>query len=282
MPADDKRKALSNALGRTDELLDSFMDVLKQDFSGAAHEKRDFTDTAAKLVPEEKPELPSEPVSVTIGAPAGSASSLFAPEPVAKTEEDDRLRMSYASLLADSAECRRCGLCTTRKNVVFGTGCKDRPVVMVIGEGPGENEDIQGLPFVGKAGQYLDRWLAAISLSRDTNVYITNTVKCRPPQNRDPYPDEKSACNAYLKRQIQLVNPQAILCLGKPASTLMTGQPDATMGALRGRFFFYDGIPMMCTYHPAAVLRDLSLKRPVWDDLKKLARYLGLQTGGNG
>ena len=78
------------------------------------------------------------------------------------------------------------------------------------------------------------------------------------------------------------MNPQAILCLGKPASTLMTGQPDATMGALRGRFFFYDGIPMMCTYHPAAVLRDLSLKRAVWDDLKKLARYLGLQTGGNG
>ncbi len=269
MSTDDRRKALSDALGRTDGLLDSFMDVLKQDFSGAAHEKRDFGATAAALIPDEKP------ATIHEEAPAS------APGPSA-TDEDERLHMSYASLLADSAGCRRCGLCTTRKNVVFGTGCKDRPVVMVIGEGPGENEDIQGLPFVGKAGQYLDRWLAAISLSRETNVYITNTVKCRPPQNRDPYPDEKSACNAYLRRQIQLVNPQAILCLGKPASTLMTGQPDATMGALRGRFFFYDGIPMMCTYHPAAVLRDLSLKRPVWDDLKKLARYLGLQTGGNG
>ena len=274
MSTDEKRKALSDALGRTDALLDSFMDVLKQDFSGSEHEKRDFTDTAGKLVKDETPVI-EEPAASAV--PVAEAPS---PEPVRK--EDDRLRMSYASLLADSAQCRRCGLCETRKSVVFGTGCKDRPVVMVIGEGPGENEDLQGLPFVGKAGQYLDRWLAAISLSRDTNVYITNTVKCRPPQNRDPYPDEKSACNAYLKRQIQLVNPQAILCLGKPASTLMTGQPDATMGALRGRFFFYDGIPMMCTYHPAAVLRDLSLKRAVWDDLKKLARYLGLQTGGNG
>lgn len=271
MSADDKRKALSDALGRTDALLDSFMDVLKQDFSGAAHEKRNFTATAGKLILDETPVVPAAP----------AASSAVAAAPAPAREEDDRMRMSYASLLADSAECRRCGLCTTRKNVVFGTGCKDRPVVMVIGEGPGENEDLQGLPFVGKAGQYLDRWLAAISLSRDTNVYITNTVKCRPPQNRDPYPDEKSACNAYLKRQIQLVNPQAILCLGKPASTLMTGQPDSTMGALRGRFFFYDGIPMMCTYHPAAVLRDLSLKRQVWEDLKKLARYLGLPTGGN-
>ena len=277
MSTDDRRTALSDALSRTDVLMDSFMDVLKQDFSGRAHEKRDFSSTAAKLVPDEAPAaLPAEPAAPAPVSPAAPASA------GSIKDEDGRLHMSYQSLLADSAECRRCGLCTTRKNVVFGTGCKDRPVVMVIGEGPGENEDIQGLPFVGKAGQYLDRWLEAISLSRETNVYITNTVKCRPPQNRDPYPDEKSACNAYLKRQIQLVNPQAILCLGKPASTLMTGQPDATMGALRGRFFFYDGIPMMCTYHPAAVLRDLSLKRQVWDDLKKLARYLGLQTGGRG
>ena len=265
MSVEDRRLALSNALGRTDELLDSFLDVMRQDFGPDRHEKRDFTQTAADLIPEETAPEVAEPE----------------PEVLFKEPDDDRLHMSYKSLLADSSQCQRCGLCKTRKSVVFGTGCQDRPVVMVIGEGPGENEDLQGLPFVGKAGQYLDRWLSAISLSRETNVYITNTVKCRPPQNRDPYPEEKSACNAYLKRQIQLVNPQAILCLGKPASTLMTGQPDATMGALRGRFFFYDGIPMMCTYHPAAVLRDLSLKRPVWEDLKKLARYLGLQTGGS-
>lgn len=176
-------------------------------------------------------------------------------------------------------DCHACPLCETRHNVVFGVGCKTAEVLFV-GEGPGQQEDLQGVPFVGAAGKLLDDMLSIIDLDRN-NCYIANIVKCRPPQNRDPYPDEKSACNAYLRRQIQLVNPQAILCLGKPASTLMTGQPDAAMGALRGRFFFYDGIPMMCTYHPAAVLRDLTLKRAVWDDLKKLARYLGLPAGGS-
>ena len=255
----EKRDALASALGRTDGLLDDFLSVIKQDFGSPREKARDFSYVAAKILPDEEPEPEPELIS----------------EP-----EDERLHMSYQALCSDAMGCTRCQLCRTRTNVVFGVGCTERPIVMVIGEGPGENEDLQGLPFVGKAGQYLDRWLAAISLSRDTNVYITNTVKCRPPQNRDPFPDEKSACFAYLKQQIQLIRPQSILCLGRPASTLMTGQADSSMGALRGRFFFFDGIPMMCTYHPAAVLRDLSLKRPVWDDLKKLAKYLGLDTAG--
>ena len=254
-----KREALASALGKTDALLDRFESVLRQDFGPSASPSRDFSAAAERIIPDEAPE----------------------PEPrLVKEPEDERLHMSYRDLCSDAMGCKRCQLCKTRTNVVFGTGCTERPVVMVIGEGPGENEDLQGLPFVGKAGIYLDSWLKAISLSRETNVYITNTVKCRPPQNRDPYPDEKSACFAYLRQQIQLIRPQSILCLGRPASTLMTGQTDSSMGALRGRFFFFDGIPMMCTYHPAAVLRDLSLKRPVWDDLKKLARYLGLETAG--
>lgn len=254
-----RREALASALCRTDSLLDSFESVLKQDFGPAEHKRRDFSYTAEKIIPDEVPE----------------------PEPQKKDEgKDERLNMSYRDLCSDAMGCTRCQLCRTRTNVVFGTGCTERPVVMVIGEGPGENEDLQGLPFVGKAGIYLDSWLKAISLSRETNVYITNTVKCRPPQNRDPYPDEKSACFAYLKQQIELIRPQSILCLGRPASTLMTGQTESSMGALRGRFFFFDGIPMICTYHPAAVLRDLSLKRPVWEDLKKLARYLGLDVAG--
>ncbi len=263
MENDERMKAvqaLENALSRTDELFDSFSNVLKGDFKPASGQRRDFRETAEKLVPA--------PPEVEVAN-------------VEKAEEDERLHMSLEALIADSKTCKRCALCSTRKNVVFGTGCSDRPTVMVIGEGPGENEDIQGLPFVGRAGQYLDKWLAAISLSRDRNVYITNTVKCRPPQNRDPLPDEKESCFAYLKQQIAIIHPQAILCLGRPASTLMTGQTDASMGALRGRFFFFDGIPMICTYHPAAVLRDLNLKRPVWDDLKKLARYLSLPAGGS-
>ncbi|MGX8681831.1 MAG: uracil-DNA glycosylase [Spirochaetales bacterium] len=257
----EKRRALESALERTDELFDAFSDVLRRDFSGKGHPKRDFSATVQKLVPEPKIEEPAF-------------------ENAPQDREDERLHMSLEALISDSKKCSRCGLCSTRTNVVFGTGCTDRPTVMVIGEGPGETEDLQGLPFVGRAGLFLDKWLSAISLSRDRNVYITNTVKCRPPQNRDPLPDEKKACFAYLKQQISIIHPQAILCLGRPASTLMTGQPDSSMGALRGRFFFFDGIPMICTYHPAAVLRDMELKRPVWDDLKKLARYLGLPVGG--
>ena len=221
MGNEEKRRALEAAFLKTDELLDSFSDVLRQDFSGKPHAVRDFSETVKKLVPEEKPEV------TVIGKPATEIS---------KAPDDERLHMSFDSLLSDAKKCTRCGLCSTRTNVVFGTGCKDRPTVMVIGEGPGENEDLQGLPFVGKAGQFLDKWLAAISLSRDRNVYITNTVKCRPPQNRDPYPDEKQACFAFLKQQISIIHPQTILCVGKPASTLMTGQPDASMGSLRGQY----------------------------------------------
>jgi len=262
MENEEKRRALESALARTDELFDKFSDVLRQDFSGKSHVRRDFSQVVEKLIPEPKISEPSEEA------------------PMNEEGEDERLHMSFEALLSDAQKCSRCGLCSTRTNVVFGTGCTDRPTVMVIGEGPGENEDLQGLPFVGRAGQFLDKWLDAISLSRDRNVYITNTVKCRPPQNRDPFPDEKQACFAYLKQQISIIHPQALLCVGRPASTLMTGQPEASMGSLRGRFFFFDGIPMICTYHPAAVLRDPELKRPVWDDLKKLARYLGLPVGG--
>lgn len=196
---------------------------------------------------------------------------------VKKPAENNYSDMSLDELKNAVSSCNKCKLCSTRKNVVFGEGCTVKPLVMVIGEGPGENEDITGRPFVGKAGEYLDQWLKAISLSRTTNTYIANIVKCRPPQNRDPELDEKRACYEYLKAQIRILSPKVILCLGKPASTLMTGIEDAPMGSIRGKFYFYDkSIPMICTYHPAAVLRDLSLKRAVWDDLKKLAQYLNL------
>ncbi|MCF0237597.1 MAG: uracil-DNA glycosylase [Sphaerochaetaceae bacterium] len=186
--------------------------------------------------------------------------------------------MTMLQLEGDCLKCQRCKLSKTRNNVVFGEGVTDRPLVMVIGEGPGETEDITGRPFVGKAGQFLDTWLKAISLSRETNTYIANIVKCRPPQNRDPEIDEKENCFGYLKQQIALIKPQAILCLGKPASIKMTGLEES-MSTLHGKCHFYDGIPTICTYHPAAVLRDMSLKRPVWEDLQKLARLLNLEYG---
>lgn len=259
---DTKAQAMEGALKRTDELLDSFMDVLKQSF-GSEHEVRDFSQTVEKLCPKEEPKKEEHK-----------------PEKI-KEKEDERLHMSLGALIKDAEGCTRCKLCETRHSVVFGTGCAQRPILMVIGEAPGETEDESGLPFVGKAGQFLDKWLSAISLSRDQNVYITNTVKCRPPQNRDPESCEKEACMNYLKQQVNLIQPRAILCLGKNASALMTGREDASMDTLHGRFFFYEGLPLICTYHPATVLRDMDLKRPVWEDLKKLARYLGLEKGGS-
>lgn len=264
---ENRKQALAGALGMVGSLMDDFEGVLRQSFEEPTHPtaKADFSNAVKKLYPDPKDEKDSVRDEIMGAVPI--------------VDDDERLHMSFESLCSECISCERCILCRTRKNVVFGEGCADRPIVMVIGEGPGETEDDTGRPFVGKAGQFLDKWLAAISLDRKTNAYITNIVKCRPPMNRDPLPDEKSACLPFLKQQIALIQPQAILCLGKPASTLMTGNMEASMGSLHGRFFFYDGIPMMCTYHPAAVLRDLSLKRPVWEDLKKLARYLGLGGG---
>ncbi len=174
--------------------------------------------------------------------------------------------------------CTKCRLCEGRNHVVFGEGTIPARL-MVIGEGPGFEEDASGKPFVGKAGQYLDSWLNAIHLNRSSSVYIANIVKCRPPQNRDPEVDEVQACIPYLKRQIQLVKPQILLLVGSIAARSLLGVADG-VGKLRGRFLRYEGIPVVVTYHPAAVLRNLELKRPVWDDLKKVAAYLDIQLSG--
>ena len=289
-----KRKALEGALSATEALVNTFGSVLMGCYTPAKPADHDYSAVVKKILPDAETGAESE-VKVTFGAKpdsslkqdlgAGLSSSTRSDSrpqsPLVSIPEDVRMHMSMQSLITEALSCSRCNLCPTRKNVVFGEGCADRPTVMVIGEGPGEVEDNTGRPFVGPAGQYLDKWLKAIGLDRKTNVYITNIVKCRPPMNRDPLPEEKTACLPFLKQQIALIQPQSILCLGRPASSLMTGKMDAPIGTLRGRFFFFDGIPMMCTYHPAAVLRDLSLKRPVWDDLKKLARYLGIEVAGS-
>jgi len=168
--------------------------------------------------------------------------------------------------------CQACGLAATRKRAVPGEGA-DEPLVMVIGEGPGVDEDASGRPFVGKAGALLDRMLASIDLSRDKNCYIANMVKCRPPGNRDPEYGEIAACFPYLEQQISLLWPKLILCAGRVAAQnlLKTNQG---INALRGKFYEFKirdaVIPVLCTYHPSAILRDESLKRPAWEDLKLL------------
>ena len=179
-------------------------------------------------------------------------------------------------ITAAICRCENCGLAATRTHAVPGEGVPN-PLVMVIGEGPGADEDAAGRPFVGKAGQLLDRMLASIGLSRDKNCYIANMVKCRPPENRDPGPEEIAACFPYLKQQITLLRPRLILCAGRVAAQNLL-QTGSGISALRGKFAEYKTgetiIPVLCTFHPSYILRDESMKRPAWEDLKLAKAFL--------
>lgn len=166
-------------------------------------------------------------------------------------------------------DCEACGLSGGRAHVVFGSGRADADV-MFVGEAPGAEEDKQGLPFVGAAGQLLTRMIEAIGLGRD-EVYIANVIKCRPPGNRDPLPEEIAQCEPFLKRQIAMVQPMVICTLGRfAAQTLL--KTTESMGRLRGQVFDYQGVPLIPTYHPAALLRNPQWKRPTWEDLKLLRK----------
>jgi len=171
-------------------------------------------------------------------------------------------------------ECTRCKLHKGRHNIVFGVG-DPRARLMFVGEAPGEDEDLQGFPFVGKAGQLLTKMIEAMGLKRD-DVYICNTVKCRPPNNRNPEPDELAACEPFLKGQLAAVKPEVIVTLGKFAAQalLREGTP---ITRLRGQWREYEGIPLMPTFHPAYLLRSPGEKGKVWDDLKAVMKKLGLQ-----
>ncbi|HET6450866.1 MAG TPA: uracil-DNA glycosylase [Spirochaetia bacterium] len=165
----------------------------------------------------------------------------------------------------------KCGLAANRTHTVPGEG-SSHAEVMFVGEGPGAEEDRTGRPFVGAAGQYLDKWLKSIDLAR-ADCYIANCVKCRPPQNREPHPEEIAACLPYLERQIASIKPRVICCLGRIAAQTLLGTT-ASLGSLRGKVHDRRGIPVFVTYHPSAVLRDQSLRKPVWDDLKELKKLL--------
>lgn len=202
-----------------------------------------------------------------------NVSQSITQEPIPNITQDSTTSpLSLDELNAKILRCTRCGLARTRNNVVPGMGVQN-PEVLVVGEGPGHDEDMQGLPFVGKAGVLLDRMLAAIGLDRKTNCYIANIVKCRPPENRNPFPDEQSACFSFLEAQIHILKPKMILCMGKIAIEKITGQSIA-ITQKHGEFFEYNGIPVMPTYHPSALLRNEELKRPAWEDLKKFKKRL--------
>lgn len=173
--------------------------------------------------------------------------------------------MGWDELRSAVAACRKCGLCEARKQAVLGVGDTNADWLFV-GEGPGAEEDLRGEPFVGQAGKLLDNMLAAIGLRRGSDVYIANSVKCRPPENRTPTPEETAACLPYLERQIELIRPKLIVALGRPAAQTLL-QSEVKIGAARGRLHDHRGIPVIVTYHPAYLLRTLQDKAKAWEDL---------------
>jgi uracil-DNA glycosylase family 4 len=221
---------------------------------------------AAAPAPQ-RPPTPVRPAAATAAPPPAALPADAVPLPPGVGQ------MDWETLQTSVSQCRACGLCQSRKNTVFGVG--DRSAQwMVIGEAPGENEDLQGEPFVGQAGKLLDNMLKAIGLNRtvegaqdgQAGVYIANTLKCRPPGNRNPEPLELQTCAPYLVRQVALVQPQIILAMGRFAvqSLLQTTEP---IGKLRGRVHQYQGVPVVVTYHPAYLLRNPADKAKAWADL---------------
>ncbi len=172
---------------------------------------------------------------------------------------------TWEELRQECLACTRCGLCETRHNVVFGIGKEDADV-MLVGEGPGEQEDLSGIPFVGPAGKLLDDMLSIIDLSREENCYIANIVKCRPPRNRDPLETEQDACIGYLRTQTMLVKPKVIVCLGRIAAKRLI-DPDYRISRQHGQWVQKNGIWMTAIYHPSALLRDVSKRPETFEDL---------------
>jgi DNA polymerase len=201
-----------------------------------------------------------------------SSAQGFATPALAREEKIARLKA------LDETEvnvCTRCRLHETRTRTVFGEGDPDARIFF-IGEGPGENEDLQGRPFVGRAGELLNKWIAAMGLQRE-QVFIANIVKCRPPGNREPAPDEVSTCTPYLQRQLEIIRPQVIITLGRPAAQHML-DTKISMGKLRGQWFDWRSIKLMPTYHPAYVLRSYTYetRAAVWSDLQLVMKQLDL------
>lgn len=182
--------------------------------------------------------------------------------------------LDWEELKRQVASCRACRLCETRTNTVFGVGPANAPL-MVVGEGPGADEDAQGEPFVGRAGKLLDEMLKAIGRSRKTDTYVANVVKCRPPNNREPADDEAEACRSFLEQQLRFVKPKLIVALGRVAAQRLL-VTDTPIGKMRGQQYTWgpEGTPLMVTYHPAYLLRNPGEKAKTWEDLKRIHRFL--------
>lgn len=182
------------------------------------------------------------------------------------------MKVTWSELERACVDCKRCALYETRKNIVFGGGNINAEVLFV-GEGPGEQEDLKGEPFVGRAGKLLDDMLKIIGLDRKKNIYITNIVKCRPPKNRDPLNTEQDACIDYLRAQYQLIKPKIVVCLGRISAGRLIGG-DFKITRDHGKWFDKDGVKFMALYHPAALLRDPGRRPETFADLKELERAI--------
>lgn len=200
----------------------------------------------------------------TLGVKELPAKKMIRQESASKTETLEDIR-------ADIGECTRCRLHVGRTHIVFGEG-NPHAALMFVGEGPGRDEDIQARPFVGRAGQLLTKIIEAMKFKR-SDVYIANVVKCRPPDNRAPMPDEAAMCGQFLYRQIAVVDPKVIVCLGSVATHYLL-QTEKKISSLRGHFTEWRGIQVMPTYHPAYLLRNPEMKKEVWRDMKKVMEYL--------
>lgn len=221
--------------------------------------------------------LPEQAASVE-GAPKDVDAPRFAPAPVAAAPSaapTSPATFDWPELARQVASCRACPLCQQRKQAVLGVG-DPNPDWLFVGEGPGAEEDVQGEPFVGQAGKLLDNMLAALGIARGNKVYIGNAVKCRPPGNRTPEAAEMTTCRPYLERQIALLKPKVIVLLGKAAVFSVLNE-DKTLASMRGQRFEYAGIPVVVTYHPAYLLRNLPDKAKAWEDLLLARRLLGDQ-----
>jgi uracil-DNA glycosylase len=228
---------------------------------------REFFTPIAKKQPK-RTEAPNQ----TRHAPERNVQTSSAPSTIVSPHPKvDPANLSWHDLWQTAMDCRNCQLCQSRSNVVFGDGNQNADL-MFIGEGPGRDEDAQGLPFVGKAGQLLNKMISAMQFTRE-EVYIANIIKCRPPQNRNPLPEEASACLPYLKRQIELVKPKVIVILGAVPLQFLFNQRGVTR--LRGTWLDYHGIPAMITFHPAFLLRYPGDKGKAWSDLQQVMQKFG-------
>lgn len=212
--------------------------------------------------------------SLLNGVPSAVAAPRQATPPAIADPERVRL---LAEIGAEAAACTRCQLAGGRASVVFGMG-NPAADLMFVGEAPGAEEDRQGLPFVGRSGELLTKIIEAIELSRE-QVYIANIVKCRPPGNRDPEPAEVAACRGFLERQIALIQPKVLVALGRVAAQTLLGNA-TTLSRLRGQWHSFAGVPMMVTFHPAALLRNPAFKRPTWEDMQQVRDRLRLLREG--